>query len=176
MADECVVANYDSLERAQEAIHILDRGGFPAAQISLVTKSLRNQLESIKDVQMGDDSIRDAALGAGLGAVTGMLTGIAVAVVSGITLVFLVGPVGIGLTGAVVGAFLGGMGGWGVHQDRIAHYETLVKQGHVLVIAHGNPLEIINADRILRETGPDEIHLYTKTESESPEVNPAERS
>ena len=34
MADQCVVVVYDNLEQAQNAVHILDRGGFPAAQVS----------------------------------------------------------------------------------------------------------------------------------------------
>jgi hypothetical protein len=174
MADECVIAIYNNLEGAKEAVHILDRSRFPAAQISLVTKSLRNQTEARSDIQMGDDSARDAAIGAGLGAVTGVLAGIAVAAVSGATVVFLAGPIGIGLAGGLVGAFLGGMGGWGVHQERIAHYEGLVEHGRTLVIAHGTPLQIIEADRILKETDPAEIHVYTKTESESHEVNPQE--
>lgn len=175
MADECVVVVYDNLEQAQNAVHILDRGGFPAAQVSLVTKGTRDQAEAQKYIQMGDDSPRDAVIGAGLGAITGVLTGITVATLSGAAVIFLAGPIGlIGLTGAAVGAFLGAMGGWGVHRERIAHYEALVEQGRTLVIAHGAPLQIIEADRILKETDPAEIHVYTKTESESPEVNPRE--
>jgi hypothetical protein len=174
MVDECVVAVYDNLNRAQDAVHILDRGGFPAPQISLVTKGSCKQPDACKDVQLGDDSVRDAAIGAGLGAITGVLGGIAMAIASGATVIFLLGPIGIGLTGAAVGAFLGGMGGWGVHSQRIAHYQTIVEQGQTLVIVHGNPLEIIEADRILKETEPTEIHINTKTESEAPEVNPPE--
>jgi len=174
MADECVIAIYDDLDDAKEAVHILGRSCFPAEQISLVTKGARDRTDGQKDIQMGDDSARDAMVGAGLGAVTGVLAGVAVAVVSGATVIFLAGPIGIGLAGGLVGAFLGGMGGWGVHRERIAHYEALVEQGQTLVIAHGNPLQIIEADRILKETEPVEIHVHTKTESESAEVNPQE--
>jgi hypothetical protein len=95
--------------------------------------------------------------------------------VAGSAVILLAGPIGIGLAGAVVGAFLGGLGGWGVHVDRIAHYESLVQEGKTLVIAKGNPLQIIHAERTLSETGPLEIHVHAKTESESPEVNPREK-
>lgn len=174
MAGACVVAVYEDMEQAQEAVYILSRGGFPLTQVSLVTKGRAASAEVRNDIQMGDDSPQDAAIGAGLGAIAGVLTGIAVAVVSGATVIFLAGPIGIGLAGAVVGAFLGGMGGWGVHQERVAHYESLVKQGQTLVVAHGDPLQVVQADRMLQETAPREIHIYTKTGSESPEVNPQE--
>jgi hypothetical protein len=36
MDDECVVAVYDSLKMAEQAVHILRRSAFPTNQISLV--------------------------------------------------------------------------------------------------------------------------------------------
>jgi uncharacterized membrane protein len=170
MSEECVVAVFDDLKHAQEAVHILDRGEFPTVQVSLVTKGLKEQPEIVEDLEMGDDSVRDAAVGGGLGAIVGVLAGIAVMVVSGLGAVFLAGPIGGAIVGAATGAFLGGLGGWGVHEKRIRHYEQLVKKGKVLVIAHGNPLELVQADRILREMDPAEIHVYARTSSEAPEI------
>ncbi len=170
MSEECVVAVFDNLEHAQQAVHILDRGDFPTEQVSLVTKGLKEQPAIVEDLEMGDDSVRDAAVGAGLGAIVGVLAGMAVMVVSGMGMVFLAGPIGGGIFGAATGAFLGGLSGWGVHDKRIPHYEKLVKEGKVLVIAHGNPLELVQADRILNELDPAEIHIYAKTDSEAPEI------
>src|SRR5262249_45509957 len=88
--------------------------------------------------------------------------------------VFAFGPVGLAMMGAIVGAFVGAMSGWGVHAERISHYEDLLKQGKSLLIAHGNPADLIVAEQILKETAPVEVHAYARTGSESPEVNPAE--
>ena len=100
----------------------------------------------------------------------GILAGVAVMFVTGLGVIFLVGPIGGGMVGAATGAFLGGLAGWGIHEERIRHYERLVKEGKVLVIAHGNPLELVHADRILKEIDPVEIHVYSKTSSEAPEI------
>jgi len=121
---------------------------------------------------MGDDSARDAAVGAGLGAVVGLLTGTAVTLVAGLGAVFVAGPIGAGLLGGVTGAFLSALGGWGVHDERVKHYEQLVKEGSALVIVHGNPLQLVHAHRVLDETAPVELHTYAKTSSEAPEVQP----
>jgi hypothetical protein len=71
---------------------------------------------------------------------------------------------------AATAAFLGSLAGWGVHHEHIRHYEQLIKDGNVLVIAHGNPLELSQADRILRETNAAEVHVHVKTSAESTEI------
>jgi hypothetical protein len=125
-------------------------------------------------VPVADNSVRDAAIGAGLGATVGTLGGVVVTVVAGTALVFLIGP--LAATGAIAGAFLGGLGGWGVHSERITHYEDLVRQGKTLVITHGTPEQLVAAERMLTETGVAELRVYAKTETESPEVYPQESS
>jgi uncharacterized membrane protein len=102
--------------------------------------------------------------------VVGVLTGIAATVVSGLGVVFLAGAIGGAVIGAVTGAFLGGLAGWGVHEERIRHYQQLVEKGKVLVIAHGDPLQLVEAEQILKETDVTELHVHAKTDAESPEV------
>ena len=170
MSEECVIAVYDSLESAQRGVHILDRGDFPSKQVSLIIKGQKEHPEGMEELKMDDDATHDAAVGAGLGAVVGILTGIVVSVITGLGTIFLLGPIGGGILGATTGAFLAGLSGWGVHEEHIHHYQKLIREGKVLVIAHGNPLEVVNADRILKETDPEEIHIYAKTSSEAPEL------
>jgi hypothetical protein len=171
MNDECVVGVYDSLKQAEQAVHILHRADFPTKQISLVAAGFEGQPEIVEELSRGDDSAHDAAIGAGLGGVMGMLGGVAVASVFGLSAVFLVGPIGGGLVGTAVGAFLGGMAGWGVHDEQIRHYETSVKNGKVLVVLHGNPLELDRAKRILQETDVAAVHLHARDSSDAPEVS-----
>ena len=171
MNDECVVGVYDSLQNAEQAVRIMHQAGFPTKQVSLVASHLANKPELVEEIAMGDDSVRDAAIGAGLGGILGMLAGIGAMVVSGAGIVvFLAGPIGVAALGTMVGAFLGGMVGWGVHEQHIQHYEKSVKEGKVLVIANGNPLELTHAERILKETDVAEVHLHSRTSSEAPEV------
>jgi uncharacterized membrane protein len=167
MDEECVVGVYDSLAKAEQAVHILNRAGFAPDRISLVAARLEDRPDVVQDLKMGDDSLRDAAIGAGLGGVLGVVAGLGALFVSGLGTVFLVGPIGGGVFGAVVGAFLGSFTGWGMHEKHIRHYEQCVKQGKVLVVAHGGPLELADADRILKETDVAEVHVHSRTSAES---------
>ncbi len=172
MAQDCVIAVYPTTVAANEAVEKLQIGGFPMEHVSVVAKGDKTP-EIEKDMAMGDDALQKAAVGAGLGTVGGALVGLAVATAGATSIVF-AGPLGIGLAGAVTGAFLGGLSGWGVHTERIAYYENLIQEGNTLVVADGNPLEVVEANRILEKTEPSEIHIGAITESESPEVNPHE--
>lgn len=164
MNDECLVAVYDDRDFAQRAVHVLDRGDFPTTQVSLVAKGLEDQPEIAAELGSDDDAEAAAAIGAGLGAIVGVLAGLVVTMISGLGLVFLAGPIGGGLVGAATGGFLGGLSGWGVHSERIRHYEHLVKAGKVLVVAHGRPDQLVRAQRMLKETSPVEIHIYAKAD------------
>ncbi len=170
MNDECVVGVYDTLDRAEQAIRILKRGDFPIEQVSLIASGSLGKPELVERLATEDDSVFDAALGAGLGGVLGVLVGAGAIVVSEIGAVFLAGPVAGGLTAGIVGAFLGCMAGWGVHQQHIRRYEQAVREGKVLVMAGGNPLQLRVAEKILKETDVLEVHLHVRTSSESPEV------
>jgi hypothetical protein len=171
MSDECVAAVYDSLEKAEQAVHILRRADFPAEQISLAVSRLEENPKLVEELEMGDDSPRDAAIGAGLGGLLGVLGGISMVFAFGLGAVFLLGPIGVGLLGSAVGAFLGAMSGWGVHEKQIRHYEQCVKEGKVVVIAHGSPVELDHASRILKETDVAELHVHARNSSDSGEVS-----
>ena len=169
MAEECVVAVYGTPKAASDAVHILHRADFPAEQITMVATDVLSQANVTDDLTMGDDSIRDAAIGAGLGGVLGVLAGVSAMAISGLGMVFLIGPVGGGIVGALTGGLLGGLAGWGVHEAQIGHYQQCLKQDQLLVIVEGDPLEVARADRILQETELIELHLHAKTDSEASE-------
>jgi hypothetical protein len=169
--EEFVVGVYDSLQPAEQAVRILKRAEFRTEKISLVATSLKNQPLLREELRTGDDSVRDAAVGAGLGGILGLLAGIGLAAfpVAGM-IVFLVGPIGGAATGTIVGGLVGSMVGWGVHKDHLDHYEQLVREGKVLIVLNGNPIELAHAERILRETDALEVKLHARTGSEAPEV------
>ena len=61
---------------------LLGRADLPTERVSLVTTRLMERPELVEELKMGDDSLHDAAIGAGLGGVVGVLGGLAVAVVA----------------------------------------------------------------------------------------------
>jgi hypothetical protein len=160
MAEECVVAVYNDLAEAKAGINKLIASGFPQTNISLVTATLKNEPAAVKQaLELGDESAKDAAIGAGVGGVIGFLGGGTVVTLAG-TGVFIAGPLGA-LTGVVVGGLIGAIRGWSVHKDHIPKYEAKIKAGQVLVLAHGNdPLAVAKAEKTLYTTDPLEIHLH----------------
>lgn len=171
MKDECVVGVYDSLRQAELAVRVLKEADFGADKVSVVSSSRDLKLGPKEELKLGDDSVRDAAVGAGLGGVLGLLAGIGLMAfpIAG-AIVFLVGPLAGAAAGTVVGGLVGGMIGWGVRHDQIEHYEQAVRSGKVLVVVNGDPIETAHAERILRETDAGEVNLHARTESDSPEV------
>ena len=104
--DECVVGVYNSLAKAEQAVHDLRRIDCPASQISVVM-SQGGDVASIEHLRLADDSeARAAALDAGLGGLLGYLGGVVVALVFGVGTVFLVGPIGGLYAGATMGLLL----------------------------------------------------------------------
>lgn len=170
MAESCVVAVYPSLQQARAAAHILERADFPGEQMMVLGSQADETPRMIDDLSMGDDSLRDAAYGAGIGGALGVLTGASASFVTGVAVVAFAAPLAGGLVGVMVGALVGGLAGWGVHTSQIAHYHKRLKAGNAMLIAEGDPLEVAHADRVLQETGATELHVHSRDGSESAEI------
>lgn len=96
----------------------------------------------------------------------GLLLGAPLLTIPGVGPILLAGPIAMGLTGAVVGEFLGSMAGWGVHKDDVAHCEQEVKDGALLIVASGSPDEVATAQPILRETHVRKFDLLVRTSAD----------
>lgn len=171
MSNHCVVAVYESFDQARESVQALEKSDFPSDQVSLVTHSVSDEVLQEDVLQYGDETEKDAAKGAGVGGLLGLLLGTPLLMIPGVGPVLIAGPLAAGLTGAIVGGFLGAMAGWGVHEDGVQQYEQQVKQGKLLVVANGDPKQTAEAQRVLRETNVEDIHLHAPTSADAPEVD-----
>lgn len=171
MYQQCVVAIYDSLDKAKRAVEALEHAPFPADQVSLVTHSIRREVPDGSPLQYGDKTERNALKGAGIGGLVGLLLGAPILAIPATGPVLIAGPLATGITGAIVGGFLGSMSGWGVHPNHIREYQQLIREGAVLVVANGDPREVAEAKRILDETDATEVHLHAAASDETPEVD-----
>jgi hypothetical protein len=169
MSIESVVAVYSSFDDATRGIQALDDSGFPHRQVSLVSHQNEEQVPR-NETKPGDESEHQAVKGAAFGGLLGMLAGAPLLAIPGVGPLLLAGPIATGMTGALVGGFLGSMSGWGVHADHVAEYQRKVEKGKVLVIASGNPRQIADAERILRETHPVELHLHAEDSADAEEI------
>jgi uncharacterized membrane protein len=171
MFHDCVVAVYDSLDKARHAIQMLEEAHVPHDRISLVTHDIHRQVDDERTMQFGDKSESNAFKGAGFGGLFGLLLGAPLLAIPGVGPILLAGPLAAGITGAIVGGFLGSMSGWGVHTDHIREYEHRVRAGAVLVVVNGTPQEVADAQRALQDTHAEEVVLHAKASDETPEVD-----
>ncbi len=173
MATECVVAVYENGTRAALAVEKLTASGFPKANVSFVARSVKGAEADVRRaLQLGDESERDATLGAGIGGLIGAIGGTTVISAAGVSVLVVAGPL-VALTGAIVGGLVGAITGWGVHRDRAGEYQKKVEAGKVLLLAHGDdPRRLADAKKILQLTHPEELHLHAKVDdADDPRVD-----
>lgn len=73
--DQSVVAVFDSLGHAENAVRLLDRAGFPMRQISIVAQNLQDERDVQGYLTTGNLTGSGAAGGAGAGGIFGLLLG-----------------------------------------------------------------------------------------------------
>jgi hypothetical protein len=170
---ESVVGVYKTFAAAKQAVDQLEVGGFPSQQISFVTRNVDEELTVAEEekLRLGDSAEKTAAKLATVGGMVGLVVGSPLVLVPGIGPMLWAGPLAAGLTGAIVGGFLGAMSGWGVHEDHIVEYEKYVREGQFLVVANGDPEEVALAKCILDETDAVFVRLHAGDSADSPEID-----
>jgi len=170
MAERSVVGVYESLAQAEEAVHTLDRAGFPVKHVSIVTQNLASDQTMHGYITPDDDlTPRGAATGAWVGGLLSLLSGAAFLWVPGFGPLLVLGRlaalllVGIegALLGAATGSLLGALVNWGIAEEHILGYESQVQSGKQLVIAHGTDEEVAKAHAILEGTKVGALRVHT---------------
>ncbi len=145
-----VVALYETHHEAEQAVRELQQSGFDMQKLSIVGKDYYTEEEVVGYYTTGDRMKVWGKTGAFWGGLWGLLFGSAFFVIPGIGPLLAAGPVVGWIVGAlegatVVGGFsaLGaGMFSLGIPKDSVIEYETQIKAGKFMVIAHGSPDEV----------------------------------
>jgi uncharacterized membrane protein len=156
-----VVAVYDSHVMAERAIQELQRSGFDMKQLSIIGKDYHTEEDVVGYYNTGDRMRYWGKAGALWGGIFGLLFGSAFFLVPGFGPLVVAGPMVAWIVGAlenavVVGALsaLGaGLYSLGIPEDSILKYETALKAGSFLLIAHGTPDQVTRAKQLLDQTG-----------------------
>lgn len=160
-----VVATYKSHDEAGAAIKELQHSGYDLSQLSIIGRGQLADEPVVGCYHTGERMKYWGKIGALWGGIWGMLIGSAFFLIPGIGPLLVAGP----LVSCIVGALEGGVvvGGLsalgaglcslGLHPDHIAEYETALKSGKFVVIAHGAAGETARARQILQRTGPEAL-------------------
>ncbi|HTQ51154.1 MAG TPA: general stress protein [Candidatus Acidoferrales bacterium] len=163
--NNAVVAIYKSHTEAEAAVRELQQSGFDMKNLSIVGRDHHTDEHVVGYYNTGDRMKHWGKQGAFWGGIWGLLFGSAFFLVPGVGPLLVAGPlvgwiIG-GLEGAVVVGGLSAMGAGlyslGIPKDSILQYETALKTGRFVVIAHGSAGETTHAREIIQRTHPDEL-------------------
>jgi hypothetical protein len=158
-----VVAIYKSHTDAETAVKELQKSGFDMKKLSIVGRDYHTDEDVVGYYNAGDRMKYWGKLGLFWGGFWGLLFGSGVFFIPGIGPLMVAGPLVGWIVGAlenalVVGglsAFGAGIYSIGIPKDSVLKYETAIKSGKFLVIAHGSEAETAQAREIIARTNPD---------------------
>jgi len=162
MADKknAMVAVYNSHVEAEAGIKELQRAGFAMKKLSIVGKDYHSDESVVGYYNTGDRVKYWGKLGAFWGGIWGLLFGSAFFMIPGFGPILVAGPLVAWLVGALEGAVVvGGLSAIGaalysigIPKDSVVKYETAIKAGKYVIVAHGTADEVANAKKIIEGT------------------------
>ena len=171
-----VVAIFKSHTGAEAAVKELQQSGFDMKKLSIVGRDYHTDEHVIGYYNAGDRMKYWGKMGAFWGGVWGMLFGSAFFLVPGVGPLLVAGPLVGWIVGALEGAVVvggvsaigAGLYSLGIPRDSILRYETALKTGKFVLIAHGSPNETVQAQKIINRTHPEamEQHQPSRTSPE----------
>lgn len=152
-----MVALYDSHTLAEQAVNKLQKSGYDMKKLSIVGKDYHTEENVVGYYNLGDRMKQWGGIGAFWGGLWGLLFGSAFFIIPGVGPLLIAGPFVASLVAALEGAIawggLSALGGAlasiGVPQNSILEYETEIKAGKFMLLAHGTQAEVEKARDIL---------------------------
>ena len=156
--NNCAVAVFKLHSDAEAAIKELERAGFDMKKLSIIGRDYHTDEHVVGYYNAGDRMKYWGKLGAFWGGFWGLLFGSAFFFVPGVGPLLLAGPIVSYIVGALEGAVVvgsmsalgAGLYSMGIPKNSIIQYETAVKNGKYVLIAHGSDMETIHAREILK--------------------------
>lgn len=163
-----VVAIFKSHIEAEMAVKELQQAGFDMKKLSIVGRDYHTDEDVVGYYNAGDRMKYWGKLGAFWGGFWGLLFGSAFFLIPGVGPLVMAGPIVGWIVGALEGAVV--VGGFsalgaalysmGIPKDSVLQYETAVKSGKYVVIAHGTDMEAVHAREIISRTNPEAMQEH----------------
>ena len=174
--NNAVVAIYQSHTEAETAVKELQKSGFDMKKLSIVGRDYHTDEHVVGYYNTGDRMKYWGKMGAFWGGIWGLLFGSAFFLIPGVGPLLIAGPLVSWIVGALESAVVvgglsalgAGLYGMGIPKNSILQYETAIKSGKFVVIAHGSDLETTHARKIINRTNPEalEEHQPSRTSPE----------
>jgi uncharacterized membrane protein len=156
------VAVFETHSEADEAVKELQKAGFDMKKLSVVGKDYHTEEQVVGYYNAGDRMKHWGKLGAFWGGLWGLLFGAAFFWVPGIGPVLVGGPLVAWIIAALEGAILvggisaigAGLVSLGIPKDSIVEYESALKAGKFVVVAHGTAEGVAKARDIMSKLKP----------------------
>jgi uncharacterized membrane protein len=166
--NNAVVAIYKSHAEAEVAVKELQHSGFDMKKLSIVGRDYHTDEHVVGYYNAGDRMKYWGKAGAFWGGIWGLLFGSAFFLIPGVGPLLVAGPLVGWVLGALEGAVVvGGMSAigaglysLGIPKDSILQYETALKTGKFVVIAHGSAEEATRARETINRTNPDALEEH----------------
>lgn len=168
MKENATIAIFKTHHEAEEAVRALQRAGFDMKKLSIVGKDFETDEQVVGFYNTGDRVRYWGKMGAFWGGLWGLLLGAAFFWVPGVGLIAVGGPVVAWIIGALESAAVtGGLSALGaalysigIPKDSVVTYETAIKAGKFMLVAHGAADEVRGARELLRDTGAEELTIH----------------
>jgi len=166
-----VVAIFGQHSAAENAIKELKNGGFDVKKLSIIGRDYHSEDNVVGFYNTGDRMKYWGKFGAFWGGLWGMLFGAAVLFIPGIGPVVAAGSIITWIIAALEGAVVvgglsalgAGLYSLGIPKDSIVKYETTLKAGKFVLIAHGTAAEVEMARGILETSGAEQVNVHPAT-------------
>ena len=163
-----IVAVYPSHTAAEAAVKELQQSGFDMKKLSIVGRDYHTDEHVIGYYNVGDRMKYWGKMGAFWGGIWGMFLGAGFFLIPGLGPLLVAGPLVAWIVGALEGAVVvgglsavgAGLYSLGIPKNSILQYETALKTGKFVLIAHGSLDETTRAKEILGRTTPETLEHH----------------
>jgi len=163
-----IVAVYPTHITAEGAVRELQLSGFNMKKLSIIGRDYHTDEHVVGFYNAGDRMQAWGKTGAFWGGLWGLLFGSALFVIPGLGPLLVAGPMVNWIVGALEGALLAGglsaigagLYSLGIPKDSVLRYETALKTGSFVLVAHGSLEDTAHAKAILHLTSPESLEHH----------------
>ena len=171
-----VVAVFSQHTAAENAIKELKGDGFDIKKLAVVGRDYQSESDVVGFYNTGDRMKYWGKWGAFWGGLWGLLLGAAFLIVPGIGPVVAAGSIVSWIVAALEGAVVvgglsalgAGLYSLGVPKNSVLKYETSIKAGKFVLVAHGTAEEVAKARDMLKTSGAEQIDSYQPSTEAAP--------